>query len=89
MQEHYEGSSGVLPAPALSATVATANSYQINGTHYRNKEIQPWDFIAANGIGFFEGSAIKYLTRWKEKGGIDDLKKARHYIDKLIEIEAK
>lgn len=66
----------------------TANDIQHGGAHYKGKAIQPWDFIAANGIGFFEGNAIKYLTRWREKGGVEDLKKARHYIDKLIELES-
>lgn len=51
------------------------------------RPIQPWDYIAANGIGFFEGNAIKYLTRWRDKGGIEDLRKAQHYIEKLIEVE--
>ena len=64
-----------------------ANDIQHGGTHYKGKAIEPWDYIAANGIGFFEGNAIKYLSRWRDKGGIDDLKKARHYIDKLIEVE--
>lgn len=64
-----------------------ANDVQQGGDHYRNKTIQPWDYIAANNIGFFEGSVISYLTRWKEKGGIEDLKKAQHFIQKLIEIE--
>ena len=64
-----------------------ANDTQHGGTHYKQRAIQPWDYVAANGIGFFEGNAIKYLTRWREKGGIEDLKKAQHYIEKLIEIE--
>ena len=64
-----------------------ANDIQVGGTHYKLKSIQPWDYITANGIGFLDGNAIKYLTRWRVKGGIEDLKKARHYIDKLIEIE--
>jgi hypothetical protein len=63
-----------------------ANDTQHGGTHYQ-KPIQPWDYIAANGIGFFEGNAIKYLSRWRDKGGIEDLRKAQHYIEKLIEIE--
>lgn len=63
------------------------NQVQIGGTHYKDKLIQPWDFIIRNNIGFMEGNAIKYLVRWREKGGVDDLKKARHYIDKLIETE--
>ena len=64
-----------------------ANAMQIGGMHYKAKEIQPWDYIAANQIGYFEGNVIKYVSRWREKGGIDDLKKARHYLDKLIELE--
>jgi len=64
-----------------------ANDIQHGGAHYKGKQIEPWGYIAANKIGFFEGNAIKYLTRWREKGGIEDLKKARHYIDKLIEVE--
>jgi len=64
----------------------SANDKQIGGIHYL-RAIQPWDFIAANGIGFFEGNVIKYVTRWRDKAGVDDLKKARHYLDKLIELE--
>ena len=66
----------------------SANQTQIGGTHYRAKPIQPWDFIAANRLGFFEGNIVKYVCRHREKGGIDDLRKARHYLDKLIELEA-
>lgn len=64
-----------------------ANDRQIQGDHYQ-KTIQPWDYIAANGIGYFEGNVIKYVSRWKDKGGIKDLEKARHYLDKLIEMTA-
>jgi len=65
----------------------TPNKTQIGGDHYRLKAIQPWDYIAANRLGFFEGNVVKYVSRWKDKGGVDDLRKARHYLDKLIEIE--
>lgn len=65
----------------------TANETQIGGDHYKAKFIQPWDFIAANQIGYFEGNIVKYVSRWRDKGGINDLKKARHYLDKLIELE--
>jgi hypothetical protein len=65
----------------------SANDIQVAGTHYKQLKIQVWDFIAANRLGFFEGNAIKYLTRWESKGGVDDLRKARHYIDKLIELQ--
>lgn len=66
----------------------SANDVQVGGSHYKDKKIQPWDFIVANGIGYLEGCAIKYLCRWRDKGGIDDLKKARHYLEKLIEVES-
>jgi hypothetical protein len=58
----------------------------VGGTHYKAK-VECWDFIAANDIGYFEGTAIKYLTRWRKKGGVEDLRKAIHFVEKLIEIE--
>lgn len=67
--------------------LTSANSYQPGGTHYIKKSIQPWDYIAANDIGFFEGTVIRYLTRWRDKGGMLDLEKSLHYIQKLIEVE--
>ncbi|PUA18275.1 DUF3310 domain-containing protein [Glaciimonas sp. PCH181] len=60
---------------------------QEGGDHYKNLVIQPVEYIHKNGIGFCEGSAIKYLTRWRSKGGIEDLRKAKHFIDLLIEME--
>ena len=66
----------------------SANEQQVGGEHYRHKSIQPWDYIAANGLGFFEGNIVRYVSRWKEKGGVRDLEKARHYIDKLIELSS-
>ena len=60
---------------------------QIGGTHYKKFAIEPIEFIHRNGIGFCEGNAIKYLVRWREKGGKQDLLKARHYIDLLLELE--
>lgn len=65
----------------------TANAAQYGGTHYLTKTIQPWDFITANDIGFLEGCAIKYLSRWRDKGGLDDIRKAIHFCEKLIEVE--
>lgn len=60
---------------------------QEGGHHYKDLAIQPVEYIHRNCIGFCEGSAIKYLTRWRAKGGVEDLKKARHFIDLLIEME--
>lgn len=60
---------------------------QEGGAHYKNMAIQPVEYIYANGIGYMEGSVIKYVSRWKAKNGVEDLKKARHFIDLLIELE--
>jgi hypothetical protein len=62
---------------------------QVGGSHYREMLIQPVEYILANGLGFIEGSVIKYVSRWKAKGGVDDLKKARHFLDLLIEHETR
>lgn len=64
----------------------SANDKQVDGTHYK-LEIQPWDYITLNRLGYLEGNIIKYVTRHKEKNGVKDLEKAKHYIDKLIEVE--
>ena len=64
-----------------------ANDVQEGGSHYKTKAIQPWDYITANNIGYLEGNVIKYVSRWRDKAGVGDLKKARHYLDKLIELE--
>ena len=63
-----------------------ANETQIAGQHYR-ASIQTWDYILAHDLGFLEGNVIKYVTRYRKKDGIQDLLKARHYLDKLIEVE--
>ena len=63
-----------------------ANAQQVGGAHYAVKAIQPWDFIIANNLGYLEGNIVKYITRWKDKGGVEDLKKAQHYLQKLIEV---
>lgn len=52
-------------------------------------KIQPAQFIHANGIGWLEGTAIEYLSRWRKKGGVRDLEKARHAIEILIELETR
>ena len=65
----------------------TALDTQIDGDHYKKLKIQPVEYIHANNIGFSEGSAIAYLTRWRDKGGVKDLEKAIHTIQLLIELE--
>ena len=60
---------------------------QVGGSHYKNMVIQPVEFIERNNLGFCVGNIIKYVCRYKDKNGIEDLKKARHYIDLLIDME--
>lgn len=67
----------------------SALNTQVSGDHYKSLKIQPIEFIHANGIPFAEGSVIKYVTRWRDKGGIADLEKAKHFIELLIELETK
>jgi hypothetical protein len=64
-----------------------AEDVQIGGDHYKIYKIQPTEFIYSNSIPFIEGNVIKYVMRHKHKNGIEDLKKARHYIDLLIQYE--
>jgi hypothetical protein len=60
---------------------------QVGGSHYKDMAIQPIEFIHKNNVPFIEGNIIKYVARWKSKNGIEDLRKARHYLDMLIEME--
>jgi len=57
--------------------------------HYKDKPMQPWDFIIALNLNYLEGNVVKYVCRWRQKNGIDDLNKAKHYLEKLIEVESK
>jgi hypothetical protein len=60
---------------------------QIAGQHYKNQKIQPIEYILENELPFIEGNIVKYITRWREKGGIEDLKKVKHYVEILMEHE--
>ena len=62
---------------------------QIGGDHYSKLAIQPVTYINANGLSYLQGNVIKYVTRYKDKNGLQDLEKAKHYIDMLIEMEDK
>lgn len=80
-----------MPAAQLQAARQEGGALgrQEGGDHYRKLKIQPIEYIHANGIPFAEGNVIKYVTRWRDKGGIKDLEKARHFLDLLIELELK
>lgn len=67
-----------------------ADDRQVGGSHYKDAAVQPWEAMQAwmtpeQFKGFLRGNAIKYLARCDWKGGVEDLEKARHYLDKLIE----
>jgi hypothetical protein len=64
----------------------SALNKQVGGSHYRDKGIQPIIYIHANELGFCEGNVVKYVTRWRDKNGVADLKKAIHYLELLIEL---
>ena len=65
-----------------------ANEKQIAGDHYKKYgDLQPWDVITAWNLGYLDGTTIKYIARWRDKGGINDIKKAIHFLEKFVEVE--
>jgi len=66
-----------------------ANERQVGGDHYRTAEIQHWDYAAANKMDYFQGQITKYITRWKRKNGLEDLLKAKHFLEKYIEVHQR
>lgn len=60
---------------------------QVGGDHYKNLVIQPVEYIIANNLSYLQGSVIKYVTRYLNKNGVEDLKKAKHFIDMMIQEE--
>lgn len=62
-----------------------ANDTQVGGGHYKTK-IEHWDYVVANKLNYFEGQITKYVTRCRNKNGMQDLEKARHFLDKYMEI---
>lgn len=65
-----------------------ANAKQVGGQHYKKYgDIQPWDVVTAWGLGYLDGTALKYIARWRDKNGLEDIQKAIHFLEKLIEVE--
>jgi hypothetical protein len=62
-----------------------ANTYQIGGDHYQTS-YQYWDLVICIPLGYLDGNSAKYVSRWRKKGGLQDLHKAMHYLDKLMEV---
>jgi len=70
----------------------SANSQQVGGSHYSRHNPQPWDvyenwFGREGFLGYLKGTIVKYLVRYPNKGGVEDLLKAKHFLEKLIEAE--
>lgn len=69
----------------------SADQKQIGGSHYQELDIQPWDFMQScmsheQFVGFLRGNVIKYIARAEKKGGLEDYRKAMHYLEKLTEV---
>ena len=65
----------------------SALDVQVGGGHYKDFKIQPVEYIHANGIGYLEGNVIKYVTRHAQKNGKQDIKKAIHYLELILQME--
>jgi len=74
-----------LIAKGQRETLPGANTRQVGGLHYQ-KPIQHWDFVGSNDYGYLEGQVTKYLFRWRDKNGLQDLEKATHFLQKLGEV---
>lgn len=64
-----------------------ALNIQVGGRHYKDMPIQPIEYIQRNRLNFCEGNVVKYISRWRQKGGVEDLQKVLHYVNLLIELE--
>lgn len=66
----------------------SADNVQVGGAHYKGSDpaIQHWNVVIAHQMGYFEGQITRYLFRWRQKNGIEDLNKAQHYMNKLLEV---
>lgn len=69
--------------------MGAANERQVGGTHYKVGGEEHWDRVHRLELDYFQGQITKYVERWKLKNGIQDLQKARHFLDKYIELEEK
>jgi hypothetical protein len=67
----------------------SANDRQVGGSHYKGdgERVEHWDIVAQWNLDYFQGQITKYVMRWRSKGGIQDLEKAQHFLEKYIELE--
>jgi len=64
-----------------------ANDRQVAGKHYGEVRYQHWDIVEEHNLDYFQGQITKYVMRWKHKNGIEDLRKAQHFLEKYIELK--
>ena len=88
VEKYHEEQRNRMAYRPLEPVAPKAIEVQIGGDHYKTMVIQPVTYIHKNAIGYMEGNVIKYVSRWRGKNGLQDLKKARHYLDLLIEMES-
>ena len=69
----------------MARPIPKSNKHQVGGRHYK-AEFQHWDWVAYVGLGYFEGQITRYVMRWQKKNGVEDVKKAIHYTEKLMEL---
>lgn len=62
--------------------------FQVGGNHYKSDPIEHWTYVMENNIPYMEAQIIRYVVRWRKKNGMQDLEKAKHYLEKLIEFES-
>lgn len=72
----------------LHGKADSINQRQVGGSHYQKLDPAPWDVITAWNLGYLEGTALKYIARWRDKNGIEDLNKAIHFLQKAVEVYA-
>ena len=85
-QENTNVNEDELIRQGMRATLPGANDRQVAGDHYNKRPIQHWDFVAGHDYGYLEGQVTKYLFRWRDKNGRQDLEKAAHFLQKLAEV---
>jgi len=60
---------------------------QAGGNHYKDMKVQPVEYIQANGLDYLQGNVVKYITRHKAKNGAEDIRKAIHYCQLILELQ--
>lgn len=73
--------------PEQVKSITNPLNTQVGGDHYKKYKIQPLEYSHANDLDMFQGSVVKYITRFRDKNGLEDLKKIKHFVDILIKLE--